>query len=193
MFKRPKLYREDNEGKHLRPPLTTDKGVTLQFLLQNFELGPLTRSLIREIVAFIFSPPKATTLGGEASAIPKGSQPPMNTEKLDYASDKQDALLTLSPDGKLDSPPTWSGVNNADQSEVPIEMHPNGKNLQGIVRLPTDVDSFDFTVKAKAPVDDPATPDIEEVTAEFHIAGSHSKATDLTPAADSVAKGAGFP
>lgn len=114
-------------------------------------------------------------------------------EKLDYASDKVDALLKTNPDGKLDGPPAWTGINNADQSNIDnlIEASPDGK--MAIVRLPVDTNQFDFTITAKADVDDPSTPDVESVSTTYHIAGEHSKATDLGGSLDSVAKGAGFP
>ena len=120
-------------------------------------------------------------------------------EKLDYKSDLNDALLTLSPDGPIDAAGvTWTGTNNADPANPVdlgslIEPDPAGTHLRAIVRLPTDAQAFDFTVTATAGIDDPATPDIETINSVFHLAGEHSKATDLGGTAGTVAKGGPLP
>lgn len=143
----------------------------------------------------ILAPPKAHDLGGSASTLsPKGSpfprRPPVaQVTKLDYKSDLEDALLTLSPDGPLDGPPTWS-AQDQDGAAVPVEVDTN--SLRAIVRLPTDAAVFDFTVTATAAVDDPRTPEIETISSTFHIAGSHSKALDLGGTAGTITKGGSF-
>lgn len=148
---------------------------------------------------------KATTLRGRASDIRKGAAFPigdgnMQVEKLDYKNDTEDALMTLSPDGPTDSPPTWSGMFNtteADgsvtQTDVGDALEVSGDGKRAILRLPTDVQAFDATIVATAPVDKSDTTEVETISSVFHLAGEHSKATDLGGGASSVAKGAGFP
>lgn len=117
-------------------------------------------------------------------------------EKLDYQSDLEDALLTLAPDGPLDpGGVTWTGVNNADNSDLgaAIEADPAGDHTRAIVRLPVDVGTFDFTVTATASVDKADTTEVETISSTFHIAGAHSKATELGGTATAISKGSGLP
>lgn len=117
--------------------------------------------------------------------------------KLDYKSDLEDALLTESADGPVDGGSrTWTGVNDADGSDLgaAIEIESaDGNAKRAIVRLPVDVNMFSFTVVEEGGVDDAATPEVEKLRKVYHLAGEHSKATDLGGAAGSITKGSGFP
>lgn len=145
--------------------------------------------------------PKATALRGSLSVVPKGSAfPPkgdstMEFEKLDFQSDKDDALLTLNPNGPIDGTPAWSGtiaVLGGEPQDVGslLEVEPGG--MRAILRIPSG-QTFEAHIEAKADVDNPATPDVESVAQEFHLAGAHSKASDLGGSVGTVTKGAGFP
>ena len=118
-------------------------------------------------------------------------------EKLDYESDLVDALLNLSPNGRVNSL-TWGGsFNTPDGSGGTIStpvgdalvVHPSGK--PAILRLPTG--PFDAMIQATLDVDKPATPEVETIVQEFHLAGTHSLATDPGGALGTIPKGGDFP
>ena len=147
---------------------------------------------VREMLANWPEPPKATFVGGAASAIPKGAAM-SQVEKLDYKSDLEDALLVDSPNGPVDGVSRWAGTDNADGSDLGPRLEVETGGHRAIARLPTDAASFDFTVTETYDVDNPQTPEIETISTTYHLGGVHSKATDPGGAASALVKGAGFP
>lgn len=87
--------------------------------------------------------------------------------------DKAGLKFTLSPDGALDSAPSWS----IDPPDIGVGLTPAEDGLSATLFVDNDVASF--TVTAQAPVDNPSTPDLESVSESFTGSFSHSKATSL--------------
>lgn len=122
--------------------------------------------------------------------------------KNDYENDTQDALLTLNPDGPIDSIDGWTAVwlvPNPDTGEMTeedadnsLEINPNDPKM-AILRLPADKQNFSARVVATATADKKSTPEVEKLTQVFELSGEHSLATDLGGSAGSVTKGGGFP
>lgn len=92
--------------------------------------------------------------------------------------DKVDVVMTLTPNGPLDGVPTWTNNGNgtlavADGGLSATLVHPDETGV--------------IDVHVEAAVDNPDTPEIEVVSADFTGSWSHSKATDLGASASLVA------
>ena len=85
--------------------------------------------------------------------------------------DRVTLRLILVPDGALDSPPTWV----VDDPLVNLTVSPDGLTCDALA----DVDVAAFAITATAPVDNPTTPELENVSETFVGSFTHSKATTL--------------
>ncbi len=93
--------------------------------------------------------------------------------------DKVKVRIQLSPDGAVDSPPSWA----CDNSDVTLDVSADG--LRCDCSAGGDI-AAEATVTVTAPVDVPATPTLETISEAFTMTFSHSKATALNATVSEV-------